>query len=177
MKKLIPVFFLLAAVVLVGSWCGQKPAEEPTGESQETQGTEEENGGIFSSIRDAFDRSMSLRCEYVDEEGNASVNYIKNKMVRTEAVDAEQGLKIYGLFRDEKMYFWTEGSSEGMIFDLSGMGEEPGEMGGTEVRSVDDIITELEAKKDMCRTESVPDSYFELPAGVNFQSLNLNFGQ
>lgn len=172
MKKLLAVFGVMALVVTLGAGCfgggNEEQPQQQGGEQQEQQPAGGEGGGFFSSIRDAFNRSMSLRCEYTDEQGNASVNYIKDKMIRSESV--QNGSKFYGIFRDGKMYLWQDGTTSGLIFDTTKLqGEEGGAAGA---QSEDDIINTLEGVKDKCRAESVPDSYFEAPKNVDFQPFS-----
>lgn len=176
-KKLFAVLAAVALVVTLGAGCGGKKEQE-----NQNQGNASENNsaggnegkGIFSSIRDAFDRSVSLRCEYVDEDGATSINYIKNKMIRTEAAGTKPGaMKVYGLFRDDKAYIWDETSGTGMILSMDKMSDNPMKMGEAEVKGTDDIVAVLEAKKDKCRAESVPDSYFEVPGNIKFQTFDL----
>jgi hypothetical protein len=176
-KKLFAVLAAAALVVTLGAGCGGK--KEPENQNQgntsaNTPGDENKSGGIFSSIKDAFDRSVSLRCEYVDENGEVSINYIKNKMIRTEAAETKEGAtKVYALFRDDKMYAWDDKSGNGMVLNIAGMKEDPATVGNAEVRSTDDIISVLEGKKDKCWAESVPDSYFEVPGNIKFQTWDI----
>jgi hypothetical protein len=167
MKKILFVFCL---VLLLAS-CGQQA------QNQQTQVPAQKDKGVFSSIRDAFDRSLTLRCEYIDEDGQKSINYIKNKMIRTESADTS-GQQVYGLFRDDKLYLWGPGSNQGMVFELDALKESNDvEMGGETIHGTDDIINELEQRKDKCSTQSVPDSLFEVPQDVNFTNLNELFNQ
>ncbi len=176
-KKLFAVLAVVALIVTLGAGCGGKKEQENQNQGNPSENNSaggNEDGGIFSSIRDAFDRSVSLRCEYVDEDGATSINYIKNKMIRTEAAETKEGVaKVYGLFRDDKAYIWDDKSGNGMILSLDKMQNDPADMDGTEVRSAEDIIKVLEEKKDKCRAESVPDSYFEVPGNIKFQTWDI----
>jgi len=168
MKKILFVFCL----VLLLDGCGQQAQNQQQGQTQAQGGK-----SVFSSIRDAFDRSMTLRCEYIDEDGQKSINYIKNKMIRTDSPDPS-GKQVYALFRDEKLYMWGPDSNQGMVFELADLKESNDvQMGGSTIHGTDDIISELEQRKDKCSTQSVPDSMFEVPSNVNFMDLNELFKQ
>ena len=160
------ILFVLSLVLLL-SGCGQQAQNQQTDQTQSQGGK-----SVFSSIRDAFDRSLTLRCEYTDEDGQKSINYIKNKMIRTESADTS-GKQVYGLLRDNKLYTWGSDSDQGMIFDLAALQESNDvEMGGEAIHGTDDIINELEQRKDKCSMQTVPDSLFEVPQDVNFTNLN-----
>lgn len=160
MKKVI---FLLCLILVLGG-CGKAAQNQ-----QQSQAQPQEDKGIFSSIKDAFNRSLTLRCEFTDESGNKSVNYIKNKMIRTETM--QDGKQMYGLFRDNKMYLWGPDSNQGMVFNLDEMNDDS-QAGNEDVQTTDDIINELEQFKDKCRVDNAADSLFAVPGNVNFSNLN-----
>lgn len=157
-KRLLAFLGVAALVVTLGAGCG-KGGESGGG------------GGFFSSVRDAFDRSVSLRCDYTDGSGQTTSNYIKNKMIYTETGGVGDVPKVYGLFRTDGIYLWDEKSGSGIVMNTAKLKDSPMDMDGNKIESVDDLITVLEAQKDKCHAESVPDSYFEVPKNVNFQKL------
>lgn len=162
------VLFLFCLVFLLAG-CGQAAPKAPQAQNPAQP---QEDKSLFSSIRDAFNRSLALRCEYTDEDGQKSVNYIKNKMIRTETVSTE-GEQVYALFRDDKLYMWGPGSNQGMVFELAALQESNDvKMGGTTIHGTDDIINELENKKDQCQVQTLADSLFTVPQNVNFSNLN-----
>ncbi len=158
MKKII--LLLMVCVALAG--CGSKQNKT------QNQDQPKENKGVWESIKDAMTKSISLRCEYTDVDGTTSINYIKGKMIRTEsAIEKGGSVKAYGIFKDDKVYIWTDNSKDGFVFDMSKLGDDA-KMGETDIKSTDDIISELEKNKQNCRTETVPDSFFDLPKDVTF---------
>jgi len=171
--------FTLAAMsglILFGAGCFDKPAQDDaSGGSASMTPKAEEKPGVFQSIKDAFDRSVAIRCDYTDEDGEKVTTYIKNKKIYLESQpkpdeDGTVTPLVHGITMDDKMYIWTAESNEGLIFDLNDA-EEPAKMGDTEVRSTEDIINKLEEKKENCRPETIPDSKFDLPAGMEFKSF------
>lgn len=157
MKK---IFVIMLFVILL-SGCGAKNGAK-------------EDKNLFTSIKDAISKSITLKCDYVDEEGNKAIVYLKGKVVRmeSEAVIGEgQTQKIYSLIKDNKFYIWGYTSNTGLVFDMSKQAaNENKSMGDTKIKSSDDMINELEAKKENCKHEVVSDSFFEVPSDINFTS-------
>lgn len=162
----------MSALMLFGAGCGKSDQQQPTA------GQPEEKKGIFSSIKDAFNKSITLRCDYLDEAGNNTVTYIKNKKIFLEEdlkTSDQGGVKIQtvkGLIMDDKMYMWSDASDKGLIIDLKQPkdGNAP-KMGDKEIRSTDDVISKLEEKKERCKPATIEDSKFELPSTVQFLNM------
>ncbi|MBN1325472.1 membrane lipoprotein lipid attachment site-containing protein [Candidatus Falkowbacteria bacterium] len=157
MKKLLVVFFALA--LLAGCGGGNQAAKKD----------------VFTSIRDAITKNIALRCEYTDESGNTSINYIKGNMIR---VDNEvEGKIMHALMRDEKVYIWSDDSTDGFLMDMRGLEtSDDFKMGEDVVHDTEDIIAKLESQ-NKCKAEGVPDSYFEVPNGINFVDWSKLFQQ
>ena len=72
MKKILPIVVII--LVLLGvSYFLLKGKENVSPEKTEENGSvqvQKEQGNIFTSIKDAIAKSMSLKCEYPDEKGN-----------------------------------------------------------------------------------------------------------
>ncbi|MFA5185428.1 MAG: hypothetical protein WC551_02985 [Patescibacteria group bacterium] len=171
-KHLIPATLAISAMVLFGAGCGKTDTQQAGAKQAE------EKKGIFSSIKDAFNKSIALRCDYVDENGNSTITYIKNKKIFLEEdmkADDAQGIKVQkvkGIIKDDKMYIWSDASDKGITIDFKNPkdGNKP-KMGDKEIGSTDDVISKLEEKKERCKTDTIDDSKFELPTTVQFMSL------
>ncbi|MBI5654642.1 hypothetical protein HZC53_03255 [Candidatus Uhrbacteria bacterium] len=169
---LVPATLAMSALMLFGAGCGK------SNQAQTAAGQPEEKKGIFSSIKDAFNNSITLRCDYLDEAGNTTVTYIKNKKIFLEEdlkTGGETGLevqKVKGIITDDKMYMWSDASDKGLIIDLKQPkdGNAP-KMGDKEIHSTDDVISKLEEKKERCKPATIEDSKFELPTNVQFLGL------
>lgn len=167
-KTIFSVVLSLTALISLGAGCGKQTAQNQPTQTQEKQ-------SIFSSIKDAFDRSIALRCDYIDEDGEKTVTYIKNKRIYLESepttsTDGQTSV-FRGLIKDDKMYIWGDTSDKGIVFDFKTIKDEPPKMGGKEIKSTQDVIDKLEEKKDKCRAESVSDDKFELPTKIQFVSF------
>jgi predicted small lipoprotein YifL len=178
MKKLLSLTMALITAMTLSA-CGKK-AEEPVKSADYTppvaaepaEPAEPEEGGIVSSIRDALTGSATLKCEYTDEDGEKSIVYLKGQMVRIEGTTTEgtDTLGINGLVRDNKMYVWSANSTSGFLIDFSKIQPEDDtmKMGETPIHSSDDVVNELEAKGQNCERTSVADSYFDVPADIDW---------
>ncbi|MDQ7814749.1 MAG: hypothetical protein RDU25_03030 [Patescibacteria group bacterium] len=169
----------LSGIILFGGGCfGDKPiaTTEEGSKRQEAPPAQEEKTGLFQSIKDAFDRSVAIRCEYTNEDGEKITTYIKNKKIYLETQpkldkNGEEAPLVKGIATNDTMYVWTVGNKQGLSIDLR-EATEPATIAGTEVRSTEDIIDQLEKKKESCKPDSIPDSKFDLPSDVEFKSLS-----
>jgi len=157
MKKLLVL--CLALTLLVG--CGE--------------GNQTAKKDVFTSIRDAITKNIALRCEYTDESGNTSINYIKGNMIR---VDNEvEGKTMHALMKDEKIYIWSDDSKDGFLMDMSNMEtSDDFKMGEDVIHDSEDIIAKLESQ-NRCMAEGISDSYFEVPRDINFVDWSKLFQQ
>lgn len=139
-------------------------------------------GNVFSSIKDALSKSLSLKCVYKDESGIQTTSYIKAGSVRVVMegnADAEQPNNI--IMKDKKMHMWSDASKTGFIFtieepevtplpneDKKMVRPEDSDAGGKQ----ESILAQIEKYKDACKAEVVADSYFTIPTDVQFQDMN-----
>ena len=126
----------------------------------------------ITSIKDALSKSVSLECDYKDENGQGSKSYIKNGAVRVDVIsdDPEKAASI--IMKDKKMYSWT-GKKEVCVMEL------PDEAVEKPVGSVNEgstqqanLMADLEKYKDACKAAIVSDSLFTPPADVKFTDLS-----
>ena len=75
---------------------------------------------------------------------------------------------VHGVIRDNKMWIWGDNADKGVLINFSKITDDSIKMGNQPVHSQDDIIARLEDKKDTCRTTTIADSEFALPAGLSF---------
>lgn len=139
------------------NWFGGKVAEKAT--------------DTFTSIKDAVDRSIALKCEYTDESGEKTIASIKGKQIRMDSVVEGTDGKFHGIIRDNKMWIWADKQPEGMMLDFAKVTDDSLKMGDKVIRSQDDIVAKLEEKKDTCKTATIADSDFDLPTSIKFTDV------
>jgi PBP1b-binding outer membrane lipoprotein LpoB len=164
MKKII----LIVMLTLVLSGCQKKPENNTSGEVKKN---------VFTSIRDAVTRQLTLKCEYADEDGQVTTTYIKGQMVRMVGAGTDK-VKVEGLMREGKFYLWNNENKQGMVLEMAKLTESgSAKMGEKQINSIDDVIGVLEEKKDKCSVTSEGASMFEVPADVKFTNTSGLLGQ
>jgi len=128
-------------------------------------------GNVVTSIKDALSKSVSLECNYTDQEGRASKTFIKNGAVRSDytgKTDQETGSIIVV---NKKLYMWTADKKGFMmeVPDVTGTPNEPSNQG---LSQRDNMMSDLEKYKNDCKAAVVSDSLFTPPSDVDFQDFS-----
>lgn len=170
---LSPLVIVVIAVVILGIggyFYFQNSQKTGTGGKQP-------RGSVVSSIKDALSKSLTLKCEYPDEQGNKTVTYIKGGAVRAVTTSAA-GVKGNVLLKENTMYTWEEGKKEGMMFKMEAeaMAEAKEDVKEMEKSDSDEnqrteYLNKLEQYKDYCKPATVSGSLFNPPADVKFVDL------
>lgn len=142
---------------------------------QKLPGTEQ-SGGVFGSIKDALSKSLSLQCEFTDDQGVATVAYMKAGAVRVNTTGKTTEESGSFIMKDKKLYFWQKGSKEGTLMTMSDekVTVAPGktEPTGTADEKSGNVLSELEKFKDKCKAAVVDDSLFTPPSDVKFTDFS-----
>lgn len=142
-----------------------------SGGEQNTSAKKADNN-VFDSIKDAVTRGIGLKCEY-EEDGQKVQTYIKgNKVYMEGEIETEDKKGMFkGVIKDEKYYFWSDMSTQGMVISLKAIPTDEDtdlSMGETKIYSQDDIINKLEENKDKCSATAIADSMFDIPTDITF---------
>jgi len=177
MNRSIKHLALVGLVAFSLSACGSKPEQTEEVKTTPAPSAQTEETGVITSIKNALTGSATIKCNYTDEDGEVSVVYLKEKMVRVQAAETNDDgstFNIEGLIRDNKAYLWSDTSTEGWVFDYSQIDAEGGgmTMGDRAIHSSDDVIDELEAKGENCEKTSVPSDFFEIPSNITWPQQN-----
>ena len=158
---------ILTASTLLLSACGF--AVTPTANTSPTAAPTQAN--VFTSIKDAITKKLTLKCTY-DDNGQQTTTFINGSQVRFSGTGKQVGVE--GIMKDNKFYLWNSTDKKGMVLDIAKM--QGAKMGETPVKSVDDVVAQLEAKKENCLISSESNSMFDLPTDVTFTSTPDFFG-
>jgi len=171
------LFSVLLIIVLLGAGYffynqNAKKTTAPAAVSTQQQPT---GGNVFSSIKDALSKSLTLKCDYPDAKGRTVTSYIKGGKVREVGI-AGSGSEGYGdvLMRDNKMYIWNAAKKQGMTmsFNVDQMKNEAAKVQPTtSANQGADYLATIEKYKDSCKATTVADSMFDVPADVKFVDM------
>ena len=172
MKNLVPIVIVLLLLGVGGYFVLSSQKAKPPMMEQKTAGTTQQGGNVFTSIKDALSKSLSLKCEYPNPSGKGGMvtNYIKNGAVRVMNMGMDTEGYGHAIMKDSKMWIWSEGKNEGIMFALNKPEVEKAAPVKKEDQS-EKVLEEMEKYKDSCKTEVVADSLFTPPANVKFTDL------
>lgn len=134
-----------------------------------------QSGNVFTSIKDALSKSVSLQCDYSDANGIKTTAYIKAGAIRSDTTGKTPEESGSAIIKDKKMYFWNSQGGFTMDFkdtETTAPSTAPSKSGGEKPQ---DIMNSLEQYKDSCKPAVVSDSLFTPPANVKFQDFSQMF--
>ena len=181
MNKALPIIIVVILLLLGGGAYlvlqnGQGQQSTPGTSTQQGQ---TQQGNIFTSIKDALSKSLSLECTYKDAKGTETKTYIKSGAVRVDAKVTTAGSEANSqtILKEKKMYAGDPATKKGVVFEIpeeslktTPSAEQPsGENKG------EDFLAEIEKYKDACKTSAVSDSLFVPPSDVEFQDFSKMF--
>ncbi len=176
MNKGVLIAIVIAVLLLGGVGFmvmrkNQSPGETVAPTSSSSQTT---SGNVFSSIKDALSKSLSLECSFADDQGRQTKSYVKNGAVRADitSVKAEESSSI--IMKDKTMYFWNaRGGFKMQIPEAQGTPSSgQGTAGTTGTSQATNVMGTLEKFKDSCKPAVVSDSMFSPPAEVQFKDFS-----
>ncbi len=169
MNRNVLIGLILAVLLLGGGYVVVNKKTTPPGSSTKT------GGGVFSSVRDALSKSLTLECAFTDEQGRQTKAYIKNGAVRSDFTGATANESGSVIMKDKKIYFWNAQGG----FMMTQPEVTPGASQGTKEEktpaSVGDVVSTLEKYKNECKPSVVSDSLFTPPSNVTFQDFSKAF--
>lgn len=184
MKNTVIVLVLLAILGVGGYFFLSSKGMAPKVPGAKIANDAQSGGNVFTSIKDALSKSVSLKCVFKDEKGVETTTYIKNGAVRVMmSSSADNKDPNNYVMKDKKMYMWSETTKEGIVISL----EEPKNVtpfptvanqgstapeGSSGSGQQESILAEIEKYKDACKPEVVADSMFTVPTDVKFQDMN-----
>lgn len=130
-----------------------------------------QNNSSFNEATDLFNPSTSLECK-TTENGTTETIYFKGGSMASRTSSSNFVLNPEG------MYVWEEGQKDGFIYNVkaseffnSSSSNEMAMMDGIMMNNflMDQSFVDL---KKNCKTTSLEDSIFKVPANVNFKSIS-----
>lgn len=168
MKKIIPIVVGLLLVGGVGfAFLNKSKTSVPEAP------TEKKEGSVFTSIKDALSKSVSLECSFTDEaQGQKVTAFIKGGAVRSDFTGRTNSESGSAIIKDKKMYFWNMGKKEGMMIDIPDEKDTSAPADSSGADKSENILSSLEKYKNNCKAAVVADSLFTPPADVKFTNFS-----
>lgn len=133
-----------------------------------------QQGNVFTSIKDALSKSVTLECNYTDDQGRVSKTFIKNGAIRSDYIGKTEDESGSVIVSGKKMYMWTP-KKEGFTFEIPDVTPEPNVSpaagtgtSGQGLSQKEDLMSNLEKYKQDCKPGVVSDSLFTPPTDVKF---------
>ncbi len=163
-KKLLIIIGIIALLLLVSGVMYSKSKVYKAPESSESTETK----GMFTSVKEALSKKMTLACEFSDDKGVVTKSYIKNGAIRVTTGDmADQSSEF--IMKDDKMYMWNTKTKEGFVYDTP---DANSDITNSQVNQSDAYLNMIDQYKDSCKVTTVSDSYFTLPKDVEFKDMS-----
>lgn len=164
---------LLAVIFIVLALSGYFLYKSNNSKNTELKnGEESKNGSVFTSIKDALSKDVTLYCDF--NEGNVSFkSYIKNGAVRVTTSSTEKGQSGDMIMKNNKMYIWDSTTKTGFIYDVP----EDSESSNVSVDSSSsttgstNYLGLIDQYKDSCKVTAVEDSLFVEPKDIDFKDM------
>lgn len=169
MKKKVPIIAVILLLLLGGGYVFMKSRVV----NKDVDSGMVEKSNVFTSIKDAMSKNVTLICEFKDQTGASTKSYIKNGAVRISSAGStneNQAGEI--VMKDKKMYMWDLKTKQGFVYEIPD--SENNQIGATatEINQSENYLNMIETYKDSCKVTSVEDSYFDLPEDVKFQDMS-----
>lgn len=142
----------------------------------------ESAGNMFTSIKDAMGKSMSLSCDYTNDGGAHVKTYVKGGAVRVQTDDPKNRDGVQDvILKDSKMYMWSETTKAGFMYTIKAPEsispqpsaiKEESETGAQSGDKQESVLAQIEKFKDSCKAGTVADSMFTVPTDVKFQDMD-----
>ena len=123
-----------------------------------------ENGKhIFGFVRKNVGKSVSLRCDYPDEEGKQETAFVKDDDIRMDGVETKTGFWNI-LVKEKKLWVWKTEEEKGIFFDI----EKEIAFDAKSPINPKEIMEKIEFQKQNCSPAIVADEVFEIPKNIEF---------
>ena len=161
MKRNFAIIIVLVLIILgaVGLWfCFGRGGGGGGGEGAGEGGGEEQ--GFIGKIADALKIGTAMKCTYSEGDTTAAF-YIKGGKLRGSTGTGDD--KVDYIIRDDCMYYWGMEENQGVKICW-----EP-----AEVPDWEEYMTSAAAAQQYnCQPQTISDSMFSLPSGINFMDMS-----
>src|SRR3989344_7134060 len=179
MVKKVILFACIVLIVLLiaGGYIFYSNNEKSLQSSQGVSSTSKPtSGSMMDQVTDLFAKSVSVTCDYTDEEGRKTLAYVKAGAVRVDTSGKTPEESGSVIVKDNRMHFWNgnegitmEFNTEEMMKNAPSITISPNPSGSKqEGANGQEVLASLEKFKDNCKPTVVNDSVFIPPSNVKF---------
>lgn len=161
MNKKIIIAVIVSLLVLAGGVYYMKFKSGSQNKNNTNLTSDSKN--IFTSVKDALSKKLTLVCEFKDDSGVSTKSFLKNGAVRVSSTSEF-------ILKDKKMYMWDLKTKQGFVYDIPDT-TNAGTTGG-EINQSESYLNMIEKYKDSCKVATIEDSYFVPPTDVKFQDMS-----
>lgn len=141
--------------------------------SQIASSPDADKNPVVSTMKDALVKSVSLTCEYTDEQGHQSKTYVKNGVIRSDSTGASAQDAASVIVNNKKMYLWNPSTKQGFTMTIPEEGQMPTQgLPPQAMMQAEDVVSGLEQNKDACKPSMVGDDLFTPPSDVKFSDYS-----
>lgn len=167
------LIYIIIAVVIIGggAFYFLNKDKASTELMPSTQLADDSDMKGSSSLRDLVMRNRPMQCT-VNESDSQGTFYVADKNMRGDYSMVNDGKTIVGhmIVKGDTSYTWTEGEKTGFKFTASSDTETESEVDNS-AQKQEQVDLDEEVNYD-CRAWNKDNSYFELPAGVEFTDFS-----
>ncbi len=170
MKKIITIFTLLLTVAFLAG-CGKK-VDQTKNENKATVASQEEQGGVISSIKDAMGLGKKMKCTYTvkTEEGTDTyITYVDGEKYKSESeFDGKMQLSV---FDGEIIYSWNNKDKDGTKMSMKCLEDlnKPSENNNSDIpESIETPEESFDDATDV-KCEDISSVDFTIPSDVVFK--------
>lgn len=164
----------VAAYVILDNNNNEENQSTSQQESSGQQAEQNASEGSFDSaelIQQALAGGDAVECSF-EQNGYPGTAYVKsNSNFRVDAA-SEEG-QVHIVKNEDAAYLWVEGQTNGFVFSGDTYDEQFDEQVDTfNPENFEEVGENGNVQEIDCRTTTVDSSLFELPEGINFQSMD-----
>lgn len=170
------ILVILAVILLAGVggffFLSQKKAPQKEATATVEQPTPTASN-VFTSIQDALSQSLSLRCDYANEDVSTTA-YIKAGSVRADTTSLKAKSTSSMILKDKKFYMWSGTKGTMMTYDFAitpTVAPVTGKVTPT-TQNPQDTIGMIEKYKESCKSATVDGALFVPPTNVTFTDMS-----
>lgn len=180
----VPLIIILILIIVAGitGYYLSVRTKNASSPSKIAQANKPTSAPLFQSIQDALAKSLSLQCQFTDDQNRAITAYIKGGAIRADTIAQKPEESASVIVKDKKIYFWNTTTKQGFMMTMTDqqvkdiqntmMQKQSGSTSASPTDQGKNMVDTLEKFKDHCKVAVVADSLFVAPTDITFQNIS-----